>query len=307
MRMDSFHVFSDTRFLDLAAYQYGSEQCKPLHSFGPAIRNHYLFHYVLSGQGTLEVVLNSDEKAVSYRVQAGQGFLIEPEYITTYTADPHDPWEYMWIEFDGLRAGELISEAGLSAADPVFTPSSPADVDAITREMLYMIEHPDVSDLHFIGHLYLFLDLLITASSRRKKIQNGKLSRFYAQEAISFIEQFYPSPITVEDMAKRCNLDRSYFAKVFKDTIGQSPQEFLIHYRMTKASALLTMTDLPISSICGQVGYPNQLHFSRAFKNVYGVPPRTYRQNHKQISLASDDVDFREELHEPVHFQEEIL
>ncbi len=295
MRMDSFHVFSDTRFLDLAAYQYGGEQCKPLHSYGPAIRNHYLFHYVLSGKGTLEVNLKKDEKAVSYPVHAGQGFLIEPGYITTYTADHYDPWEYVWIEFDGLRAGEFTSEAGLTAASPVFTPSSPEAAETIAREMLYMIEHPNVTGLHFIGNLYLILDTLISSSSKRRKIQHGKLSRFYAQEAISFIEQSYPLPITVEDMAKRCNLDRSYFGKVFKDTIGQSPQEFLIRYRMTKASTLLTMTDLPISNICEQVGYPNQLHFSRAFKNVYGVSPRTYRQKHKQISIASDSLDFGKE------------
>lgn len=294
MRMDSFYVFSDTRFLDLAAYQYGSERCKPLHSYGPAIRNHYLFHYILSGKGTLDVNLKNGEKAVRYSLHAGQGFLIEPGYVTTYAADAQDPWEYVWIEFDGLRAGELTSEAGLTAASPVFTPSTLEGRESITQEMLYMIEHPDVTGFHFIGHLYLILDLLISTSSKRKKIQHGKLSRFYAQEAISFIEQSYPLPITVEDMAKRCNLDRSYFGKVFKDTIGQSPQEFLIRYRMTKASALLTMTDLPISNICEQVGYPNQLHFSRAFKKVYGIPPRTYRQRHKQISLSPEDVEFRE-------------
>lgn len=296
MRMDSFHVFSDTRFLDLVAYQYGNEHCKPMHSFGPAIRNHYLFHYVLSGKGILDVNLESNEKSISYSICAGQGFLIEPGYITTYYADRHDPWEYVWIEFDGLRAGEFTSEAGLSAKSPIFTPSSAEDADALARDMLYMVEHPDMTGPRFIGHLYLILDTLISTSSKRKKIQSGKLSRFYAQEAISFIEQYYPSPITVEDMAKRCNLDRSYFGKVFKDTIGQSPQEFLIRYRMTKASTLLTTTDLPISAICEQVGYPNQLHFSRAFKNVYGMPPRAYRQNHRQISLSFDGFGRKETL-----------
>ena len=61
------------------------------------------------------------------------------------------------------------------------------------------------------------MDALIQGSSNKKKrLQGGKLSRFYAQEALSFIEQNYTLPITVEDMANRCNLDRSYFGKVFK-------------------------------------------------------------------------------------------
>lgn len=290
MNPHSFHMFSDTRFLDLTAYQYGSEQCKPLYSYGPAIRNHYLFHYVLSGQGTLEVNLKNDEKAACYPVRAGQGFLIEPGYITTYYADGSNPWEYAWVEFDGLRAGEFLEEAGLSAACPIFSPACAEASRSFASEMLYIVEHPDMTCRQFIGHLYLILDALIDASSRRKKIQGGKLSRFYAQEAITFIEQFYSSPITVEDMAGHCNLDRSYFGKVFKTAIGQSPQEFLIRFRMAKASSLLTVTNLPISTICEQVGYPNQLHFSRAFKNVYGISPRTYRQNHKQITVASDPL-----------------
>ena len=48
-----FHVFQDERFVDLNLYQYGWEQTEPLHSYGPYARNHYLFHYVLSGKGLL--------------------------------------------------------------------------------------------------------------------------------------------------------------------------------------------------------------------------------------------------------------
>ena len=127
------------------------------------------------------------------------------------------------------------------------------------------------------------MDAILTGSSSRNRTQNGKRSQFYADEAITFISQNYALPITVEDMAQRLNLDRSYFGKVFKETIGQAPQEFLIRYRMSKAAELLKTTELPIKDISIQTGYPNQLHFSRAFKNVYGTSPRVYRQNNRII------------------------
>ena len=106
-----FHIFSDERFLDLTVYQYGYEKCEPLHSYGPFVRNHYLFHYIISGKGMLSVT-EKDDNAV-YHMEAHSGFLIEPGRINLYSADQKFPWEYVWVEFDGLRAKELMEEGSL--------------------------------------------------------------------------------------------------------------------------------------------------------------------------------------------------
>ena len=87
----------------------------------------------------------------------------------------------------------------------------------------------------------------------------------------------------MEDIASFCNLNRSYFGKIFRDAVGKSPQEFLISYRMTKAAELLKLTDLMIGDISNAVGYPSQLHFSRAFKKTYGISPREWRAENKVI------------------------
>ena len=76
-------------------------------------------------------------------------------------------------------------------------------------------------------------------------------------------------------------LDRSYFGKVFKSITGQSPQRFLIHFRMERAAAELKEGKAPIGDVGASVGYPNLLHFSRAFKGVYGMSPREYRQKNR--------------------------
>ena len=49
-----FSIFPSENFIDLGLYQYGWEQCDPAHSFGPAARTHYLFHYVISGTGNAD-------------------------------------------------------------------------------------------------------------------------------------------------------------------------------------------------------------------------------------------------------------
>ena len=74
---------------------------------------------------------------------------------------------------------------------------------------------------------------------------------------------------------------RSYFGRIFREAVGKSPQEFLISYRMTRATELLKLTELSIGDIGNAVGYPNQLHFSRAFRSVYGISPRQWRTENK--------------------------
>lgn len=275
-----FSIFPNERFVDLGLYQYGWEQCEPLHSYGPSARNHYLFHYVISGTGVL-MSNDSGGNTHTYQIKSGQGFMIFPKQINTYSADKEHPWEYTWLEFDGLRVKEALELSGLTMDSPVYRSNSRDLSRELMNEMLYIAHHSDQSPFHLIGHLYLFLDYLTRSSSSRKVLQGGKLKDFYIREALSFVEQNFQNDISIEDIAAFCNLNRSYFGKIFRDSVGKSPQEFLISYRMTKAAELLKLTQFPIRDISNAVGYPSQLHFSRAFKKVYGISPREWRDFNK--------------------------
>lgn len=271
-----FSVFPSENFIDMGLYQFGWEQCDPSHSFGPAARNHFLFHYVISGTGLL-MAMNSSGESVQYSIKSGQGFMLFPQQICTYIADSKIPWEYAWIEFDGLRVKQTIEMAGLNINNPVYKARYKDIAQTMKEEMLYIINHKDASPFHLIGHLYIFIDALLRSSNSTQITKGNTLRDFYIKEAISYIEQNFQNEITIEDIAKFCGLNRSYFGKIFHENIGKTPQEFLISYRMTKAAELLKLTDLQVADIGNAVGYPNQLHFSRAFKNVYGKPPRQWR------------------------------
>lgn len=274
-----FSVFPSENFIDLGLYQFGWEQCDPSHSFGPAARNHYLFHYCLSGTGQLHAH-NSKGETVTYQVKSGQGFLLFPNQVSTYIADQERPWEYVWLEFDGLRAKETVELAGLSVNQPVYRARYKDIAENMISEMMYIVNHKDASPFHLIGHLYLFIDSFIRSSTSVRLGKENSLRDFYIKEAVSFIEQNFQNDISVVDIAAACGLNRSYFGKIFHESMGKSPQDFLISYRMTKAAELLKLTELSIGDIGNVVGYPNQLHFSRAFKNVYGTSPRQWRYEH---------------------------
>lgn len=275
-----FSVFPSENFIDMGLYQFGKEQCTPSHSFGPAARNHYLFHYILSGTGML-MAENSSGETISYSVKSGQGFMLFPKQICTYVADNHIPWEYVWIEFDGLQVKQMLEIAGLNVNHPIYKARYKESANTMKDEMLYIVTNKDASPFHLIGHLYLFIDALVRSSDMTQVTRGNNLRNFYMKEAISFIEQNFQNEITVEDIAASCGLNRSYFGKIFHENMGKSPQAFLISYRMIKATELLKLTNLSIADIGNAVGYSNQLHFSRAFKNVYGVSPRQWRYENK--------------------------
>ena len=217
----SFSVFPNENFLDLRLFQYGWEQCAPLHSFGPFVRNHYLFHYVISGRGVLH---SNDAGGIThyYHLGPGQGFLICPGQINTYCADESQPWMYAWVEFDGLRAAEYLDLAGLDVSHPIYRPRDAAGGNRLRDRLLYIAEHPEASPLHLVGQLCLFLDELMTTSSTRRKNWGGQVKDFYIQEAVTYIQQNFQRQLSVEEIAGVCKLNRSYFSKLFKEIIGMS-------------------------------------------------------------------------------------
>ena len=277
-----FDVFRSDKNIDLTLFQYGWENCAPLHSYGPAKRNHYLFHFIFGGKG----YLSSNDSAGQthlYKLEAGQGFLICPGQVNTYYADEKTPWEYAWLEFDGVKALEYMEMAGLGWDRPVYHLKKREEGALLKEELMAIVDNPYRSSINQIGHLYLFFDALIRSSVNRKTmVQSGKMRDTYIKEAISFIEMNYGRAISVEDIADFCNINRSYLNRLFKESTGKTLQNFLMYYRMNRAAELLKVSELTVNEIGKRCGYQNQLHFSRAFKTIFGLSPMQWKKKEKE-------------------------
>ena len=277
-----FDVFHSDKNIDLTLFQYGWENCAPLHSYGPAKRNHYLFHFIFGGKG----YLSSNDSAGQthlYKLEANQGFLICPGQVNTYYADEKTPWEYAWLEFDGVKALEYMEMAGLGWDRPVYHLKKREEGALLKEELMAIVDNPYRSSINQIGHLYLFFDALIRSSVNRKTVvQSGKMRDTYIKEAISFIEMNYGRAISVEDIADFCNINRSYLNRLFKESTGKTLQNFLMYYRMNRAAELLKVSELTVNEIGKRCGYQNQLHFSRAFKTIFGLSPMQWKKKEKE-------------------------
>lgn len=308
MKPGMFYLFPNQNYLDLRPYQSGYADNVKNASFGPAVRNHYLFHYVISGAGAL--TSNApDGTELHFHIHSGQGFMIFPNQITTYYADQHHPWEYVWIEFDGMLAPEILRMCGLTIEEPVYTSNDKILTRLMLEAMMEMakpdrdaeyynaatgefspkspLSSSEETQFYKMSKLYLFADCLARSSALAKSgHSDGSMADYYLQKSFTYIEHNFQDPITVESIAAQCNIHRNRLLKIFKDKIGKGPQAYLMEYRMSKAAQLLITTNLSINEIGNAVGYPNQLHFSRAFKNVYGASPRQYKEKAAEISGA---------------------
>lgn len=97
----------------------------------------------------------------------------------------------------------------------------------------------------------------------------------------NYIEEHYTEKITLEDLATFANISIFYLSHIFKNCTGQSPNEYLNDYRLTKAANQLTTENIPILSIATECGYNNISYFNRVFKRRYGLTPKAYRLKYK--------------------------
>lgn len=88
-------------------------------------------------------------------------------------------------------------------------------------------------------------------------------------------------------VADAVGINRSHLFKVFKDKIGMSPQEFLIQYRITKATELFDTTNLNVTEVAFSTGFKDPSYFSKVFRSIVGCSPKEYEKNAEPGRLVS--------------------
>ncbi len=256
----------------------GCSQTEGLHSFGPASKPHYLIHYVLNGKG----IFRFHDK--EYCLEAGYGFLIQPNELAFYQADEKEPWSYLWVGFAGSRAGEYLKAMGLSERHPVFSCEKSEELYSIVRDMMAHNTFGIADDLRRNGLLGVFLSVIADSAGVVSGEEEDKGNQ-YVKKAVAFIQNNYCNPIKVTDVAEYVCINRSYLYTLFQHYLGMSPQQFLTTFRITKARELLDSTSYPIESIALSCGYSDALVFTKAFRAMKGMSPSQYRkESHRESS-----------------------
>ncbi len=254
----------------LSVYNTGYEQCTGNHSWGPALRDHYLIHFVESGKGTFRY------NKVAYALQAGDLFFMAPAQMASYQADPLEPWTYSWVGFNGTDARRLVNMTGFSRREPVIHSDKVAETSELIRRIAACSGHAAADDAAMAGHLYLFLAHLMRINGQRTALSPHQA---YVANALKFIQYNYANDIGVNDIARYVGISRSQLYRAFLQDFNISPHTYLQKYRINEACSLLRNPNLSIAEVAGSVGFNDPLYFSRVFKSIKQRTPSEYQKD----------------------------
>lgn len=117
----------------------------------------------------------------------------------------------------------------------------------------------------------------VTIVSRNMFLQLVQLHQPQRINISGVVENNYTNPITIEQMAYLSGRSLSSFKRDFKLTYNTTPAAWIRNKRLEKSQEMLKNTNLSVAEICFSVGFENPSHFSRIYKNHFGMPPTGYQ------------------------------
>lgn len=250
----------------LNLYYGGWEICCPMHTFGPAIRQHYLIHYVTRGKGRLWM------NDTCYVIEKDTMFLIRPGITCVYQADKDDPWEYCWICIDGYDVENMLNNSGFDKVNPLFFDKSNGEVrDAMLNFIFYFSKYKN--------NEYMLLSRLYNIFGHMKiQMKKQQAKSIHVERAIDYIYENYSKNISVTDIAEYLGIDRTYLYRLFKEEYNMSPQKYLLNFRLKTAMNKLEGGNMSIADIAYSCGFNDASAFCHQFKKVYKDTPLNYRR-----------------------------
>jgi AraC-like DNA-binding protein len=118
----------------------------------------------------------------------------------------------------------------------------------------------------------------VDAPQAPRQETKGGLAPWQIRKVTAHIEASLDAPIRSSELAAIVRLSPCHFSRVFRNSFGCSPLEYVTRRRMEHAQGLMLSTDAPLCQIALDCGLADQAHFSRLFHRFVGETPRSWRR-----------------------------
>lgn len=263
------------------------------HNFPIRPHFHYYMEIVLMLKGTATMHCNT--KVIT--VKEGEMILFHPNAVhAIYSADDN-PVYYAVFKLDVYRMN-LTSKYSPKLRS-IFKGIEKKDMDVVfPREF---VEEHKVNelfekcikeyhgksygyDMYILANIYsLLIDIIRYYQSKGFSFDSDIFAedgRYDVFSITNFITENIGSDLKVTDIADKCGMSYSYFAKKFQSVYQKSCKEYIEELRMYRAEDLLVFTDFDLNYIAQECGYSDCSHLIKCFKKYRGVTPKKYRMLH---------------------------
>ena len=217
-----------------------------------------------------------------YTIGPGQAMLLLPNMVHKgYLKSDHET-SYYWCHFttNGQYSIAAKSVFDFSEEAQIVLPiyETFEDNEHITGifKQLILCAQKNQHTKDICNHLLTALAMEVTESV----LSNGSQSEQVDQKFIEIMEWLrlnYNQNMTLFEVAEKFNYNASYLARRFKDCIGIGPKQFILQIRLTKAKELLINSNLTIKEVSFEVGFEDEKHFMKLFKEKEMISPTQYR------------------------------
>lgn len=217
---------------------------------------------------------------VEYDIKVGQAAIVFPEIVHHYYRNDMRPADEVMIICNPKVFGGILPDfTSTRPVSPIIT-----DIDNITKSAFEQISEC-TSTPEKLGWSLIIISRLL------KKIEINQNKHIpvenLAEKMIQYIALNFKQDISLETLASEFNVSKYYISHIFSDRIKINFRNYLALIRTEYAAGLIRTTDDSITNICSCAGFSSQRTFNRAFKQIYGVTPREYKNNINEFYKGS--------------------
>jgi len=249
----------------------GREHCNPDYAID---RDGYAYHvleYVAAGRGSVTL------DGVRHELEPGSVFAYAPTTACAMRTSPEHPMVKYFICLSGQRAPRLLVRAGLQPGQ-VRRVVAHGEIRGLFEDLIREGRHAGSQTREICELLVELLTLKIAATVEEGSAAGG-LARENFLRCKALIDAQAERLVTLEDIATAVGLDTSSICRLFRRFQGTSPYQYLLRRKMNLAAEYLVETGGLVKEAALRVGFSDPYHFSRCFKAVHGVPPKSMQKH----------------------------
>jgi len=211
-------------------------------------------------------------------IRAGTLFVLFPGVRHLYGPRAEDHWREHWAIFDGFIPERYRAAGLLDPARPFFDVGPDQDLLRRWSECLYLAESAQAGRAQAISERFFALIGQVLSRGRTEPAAENQTRRL-VEEVVALMEAHLgDAGFRLEDHAERFAMSYSALRQRFAAAAGAPPAAYLARMRAQRAQARLLAGDEPVKVIAAELGFPDQYHFSRRFKQIVGLSPETFRR-----------------------------